>query len=274
MYGGMDSEERERVKAAFQTDPNISPVRILLATDAASEGIDLQNHCSRLIHYEIPWNPNRMEQRNGRIDRHGQKAKKVLDLPLRRQGLQRPGTEHASETTVGDLEADLEFLMRAVRKVEAIREDLGKVGPVIAEQVEEAMLGRRTRLDTRKAENEAEPIRKLLKFERDLEKQIEQLMDQLNETKRELRLTPRTSRRSSRSPWSSPVSRRSSRPRCAGIWPDPKRHACPVFHLPALSGSWALCAEGLTHPLHAARPAPSCSTTPWPRAGKMWSWST
>ena len=49
-------------------------MRILLATDAASEGIDLQNHCSRLFHYEIPWNPNRLEQRNGRIDRHGQRA--------------------------------------------------------------------------------------------------------------------------------------------------------------------------------------------------------
>jgi ERCC4-related helicase len=78
IHGGMNLEERERVKAAFQTDPAISPVRILLATDAASEGIDLQNHCCRLIHYEIPWNPNRMEQRNGRIDRHGQKAKEVL----------------------------------------------------------------------------------------------------------------------------------------------------------------------------------------------------
>ncbi len=54
------------------------PVRILLATDVASEGLDLQNFCSRLIHYEIPWNPNRMEQRNGRIDRHGQRADKIL----------------------------------------------------------------------------------------------------------------------------------------------------------------------------------------------------
>ena len=53
-------------------------MRILLATDAASEGIDLQNHCPRLIHYEIPWNPNRLEQRNGRIDRHGQQAAEVL----------------------------------------------------------------------------------------------------------------------------------------------------------------------------------------------------
>jgi superfamily II DNA/RNA helicase len=63
MFGGMASEDRERIKAAFQTDPRQSPVRILLATDAASEGIDLQNHCSRLIHYEIPWKARRVGRR-------------------------------------------------------------------------------------------------------------------------------------------------------------------------------------------------------------------
>src|SRR5205807_1530180 len=78
LFGGMDQDQRERIKAAFQANPVASPVRILLATDAASEGIDLQNHCARLIHYEIPWNPNRLEQRNGRIDRHGQRAPEVL----------------------------------------------------------------------------------------------------------------------------------------------------------------------------------------------------
>ena len=65
MYGGMDPKSREAVKAAFQAAPDSSPVRILLATDAASEGIDLQNHCSRLIHYEIPWNPNRWSSGTG-----------------------------------------------------------------------------------------------------------------------------------------------------------------------------------------------------------------
>ena len=164
----MDSKDRERIKAAFQTDPEQSPVRILLATDAASEGIDLQNHCSRLIHFEIPWNPNRLEQRNGRIDRHGQKSKKVLIHHFVGKGYNERESRLA-DTRVGDLEADLEFLMRAVRKVEAIREDLGKVGPVIAEQVEEAMLGRRSRLDTKKAEDDAEPVRSMFKFERDLD---------------------------------------------------------------------------------------------------------
>ena len=77
LVGGMDSDTREQVKAAFQASPEESPVRILLATDAASEGIDLQAHCWRLVHYEIPWNPNVLEQRNGRVDRHGQKSKTV-----------------------------------------------------------------------------------------------------------------------------------------------------------------------------------------------------
>jgi SNF2 family DNA or RNA helicase len=77
IYGGMPNDQREPIKAAFQTSPKESVVRILLATDAASEGVNLQKYCSRLIHFEIPWNPNRMEQRNGRVDRHGQKADEV-----------------------------------------------------------------------------------------------------------------------------------------------------------------------------------------------------
>ena len=46
LHGDVDPDDRETVKAAFQADPAVSPVRILLATDAASEGIDLQNHCT------------------------------------------------------------------------------------------------------------------------------------------------------------------------------------------------------------------------------------
>ena len=247
MYGGMDTKDRERIKAAFQTDPKNSPVRILLATDAASEGIDLQNHCCRMIHFEIPWNPNRLEQRNGRIDRHGQRAQRVLIHHFVGKGYN-DRERNSEETKVGDLEADLEFLMRAVRKVEAIREDLGKVGPVIAEQVEEAMLGRRTKLDTRKAETEVEPIRKLLKFERDLAKQIRQLLDRLNETRRDLRLDPENVQKVVEVALELAGQPKFVDARAAGLWPDPKRSKCPVFRLPVLSDAWALCAEGLAHP--------------------------
>ena len=96
----------------------------------------------------------------------------------------------ALDEVVQRLEADLEFLMRAALKIETIREDLGKVGPVIAAQVEEAMLGRRSRLDTTRAEHEAEPARRMLKFERKLREQMERLATQLHDTQRELNLTP------------------------------------------------------------------------------------
>src|SRR5262249_30170834 len=49
--------------------PKKHPVRILIATDAAREGLNLQTHCWNLFHFDVPWNPSRLEQRNGRIDR-------------------------------------------------------------------------------------------------------------------------------------------------------------------------------------------------------------
>lgn len=247
LYGGMTSDERERVKAAFQYDPVQSPVRILLATDAASEGIDLQNHCHRIVHYEIPWNPNRMEQRNGRVDRHGQKHD-VEIFHFVGKGFKAASDQGRAKP--GELEADLEFLMRAALKVNTIREDLGKVGPVIAEQVQEAMLGHRTELNTSRAETEAGSVRRTLKFERNLHQQVVRLKERLDESKRELHLSPEnvqavveTALKLTAKPALIPGE-------APGLWPDPtgKRKNCPVFDLPAFSGSWARCATGLTHP--------------------------
>jgi len=248
MYGGMLPDERERIKAAFQADPKLSEVRILLATDAASEGINLQNHCSRLIHYEIPWNPNRMEQRNGRLDRHGQRAPEVQVYHFVGKGY----AERAEKANVkpGSLVDDLEFLMRAAIKVNAIREDLGKVGSVIADQVEQAMLGRRSVLDTSDAESKAEPVRRMLRFERRLEEQIQKLHEQLRETRRELALTPENICavvQVGLALAGQPPLREATLP---GVWPDTegRRKTCPVFEMPALGGSWAECTKGLAHP--------------------------
>ncbi len=239
MYGGMDPEKREEVKAAFQTSPDISPVRILLATDAASEGLDFQNFCSRLIHYEIPWNPNRMEQRNGRVDRHGQKADKVLVFHFVGKGYKDRASRNFNGT-VSDMEADLEFLMRVAIKIETIREDLGKVGAVIAEQVEEAMRGQRTKLNTEKAEKEAEPIRKMLKFERDLRKQCEELKRLQAEARKELRLSPDNIRQV--------ISVGLSLAGQPALTPTKTDDGKQCYQLPPLKGSWAICAEGLADP--------------------------
>ncbi|MBD2465966.1 DEAD/DEAH box helicase [Oscillatoria sp. FACHB-1407] len=238
LYGGMNSDDREAVKAAFQAHPDVSPVRILLATDAASEGLDLQNFCSRLIHYEIPWNPNRMEQRNGRVDRHGQRSPEVKIYHFVGKDYQEQVTSGARP---GDLEGDLEFLMRAALKVNNIREDLGKVGPVIAAQVEEAMLGRRVTLDTSRAERESEPVRRMLKFERKVREQIEKLREQLHETRQNLRLTPDNIE----SVVQIGLELADQPPLIETEVEGLQRCA---FHLPQLKSSWAACAEGLEHP--------------------------
>ena len=69
IHGGMKREERRRVQDGFRNDPK---VQVLVATDAAGEGVNLQR-ANMMVNYDIPWNPNRIEQRFGRIHRIGQK---------------------------------------------------------------------------------------------------------------------------------------------------------------------------------------------------------
>lgn len=68
IHGGINRDSRRRIQESFRNNP---VVRILLATDAAGEGINLQR-ANLMVNYDIPWNPNRMEQRFGRIHRIGQ----------------------------------------------------------------------------------------------------------------------------------------------------------------------------------------------------------
>ena len=107
---GMDETSRENVKAAFN-DPG-SQVRVLVATDAASEGLNLHRTARYLLHFDCPWNPSRLEQRNGRLDRYGQ-ARDV--------------TVHHF---VSDTDPDLRFLDHVIRKADEIREDLGSVNEI------------------------------------------------------------------------------------------------------------------------------------------------
>jgi hypothetical protein len=110
---GMDEADRDLVKHAFN-DPAHS-VRILLATDAAAEGLNLQRTARYLLHFDCPWNPSKLEQRNGRVDRHGQ-ARDV--------------TVHHFVT---DQDQDLAFLAHVIRKADEIREDLGSANELFDE---------------------------------------------------------------------------------------------------------------------------------------------
>ena len=68
-HGPTPLDQREAIKLAFNEHPSKDPLRILLCNDAAREGLNLQPHCFNLFHFDVPWNPSRLEQRNGRIDR-------------------------------------------------------------------------------------------------------------------------------------------------------------------------------------------------------------
>jgi hypothetical protein len=68
IHGGVRREDRRRIQDAFRNDP---AVKVLVATDAAGEGVNLQR-ANLMVNYDLPWNPNRIEQRFGRIHRIGQ----------------------------------------------------------------------------------------------------------------------------------------------------------------------------------------------------------
>jgi ERCC4-related helicase len=130
--GGMSEDNRERLKAQFNADPDEEPLRILIATDAAREGVNLQNHCKHLIHFDIPWNPSKLEQRNGRIDRKLQRAPQVWCHYF--------VLEDRPEDRVMDV---------LVKKTEVIRQELGSLSPLVQRQVNAVL---EAGIDTDKAE--------------------------------------------------------------------------------------------------------------------------
>ena len=122
--GGMGDERREKLKAQFNADPEEEPLRILIATDAAREGVNLQNHCCHLIHFDIPWNPSKLEQRNGRIDRKLQRAPQVWCHYF--------VLEDRPEDRVMDV---------LVKKTEVIRKELGSLSPLVQRSVDKVLEG-------------------------------------------------------------------------------------------------------------------------------------
>jgi hypothetical protein len=121
-HGGMGDDARDEVQRAFNTPPASHPVRILIATDAAREGVNLQAHCADLFHIDIPWNPSRLEQRNGRIDRTLQPAEEVrchyFLYPERPED---------------------QVLEAVIRKVDVVQRELGSLGAVLLGQLEKTL---------------------------------------------------------------------------------------------------------------------------------------
>jgi superfamily II DNA or RNA helicase/DNA-binding transcriptional regulator YiaG len=117
--GLTSSARRKEIQRRFNADPAKDPLRILLATDAAREGLNFQGHCADLFHFDLPWNPGRIEQRNGRIDR---KLQPALDVRCHYFVLPQRIEDRVLEVLV--------------KKTETIKKELGSLSKVIDDDIE------------------------------------------------------------------------------------------------------------------------------------------
>lgn len=111
-HGTLDDRKQMDLVNSFGSES--SPIRVLLASDAASEGINLHYYCHRMIHFDLPWSLITLEQRNGRIDRFGQhetpEIRYLLTIP-----------DHP------DIAGDLRVLERLIEKEDTVHRNLGDV---------------------------------------------------------------------------------------------------------------------------------------------------
>ena len=222
-HGGMGDESRDEVQQSFNLPPDRHPVRILVATDAAREGVNLQAHCADLFHIDIPWNPARLEQRNGRIDRTLQ-----------------PSPEVRCHYFIYPDRAEDQILATVVRKVETVQRELGSLGAVVLGQLGTALENGITS-KTRKAVDNAGADARTSTVEAELETR----RNDLEAVRVEVERAGRQMERSRRSLEVDPESlhgvmeigmRLAGAP---GLAPDGETsdHR-PTFTLPELDGSW------------------------------------
>jgi len=182
IQGSTPTEDRELIKAQFNEDPSKEPIRILLATDAAGEGIDLQNHCSRLVCIDTPWNPARLEQRIGRIDRYGQREEPKVYL-------------FGPDATASTFNADADFMMRIARKVANIEHDLGSVNQIIGDEIQVHFTKRKPVKTKAKGIDANEEINKALAGGMELNARLTQLEQGYDESRAAMHLEPSNLRR-------------------------------------------------------------------------------
>lgn len=183
IQGSTPADKRELVREQFTAAPAKNQLRVLLATDAAGEGIDLQDHCHRLINLDIPFNPSRLEQRIGRIDRYGQR-----EVPLIFHFV--PDQHSATYA------ADLEFLGRIAKKVVLVARDLGSVNQVIAGEIQEHFAqAPATRMRKRAAVDGNLVINRALAGGLELNRRLTQLEQDFAASRARLHLDPANLRR-------------------------------------------------------------------------------
>ncbi|QBI56149.1 DISARM system SNF2-like helicase DrmD [Streptomonospora litoralis] len=231
IQGSTPLEEREDIRARFTRDPAEEPaddrVRVLVATDSAGEGIDLQTHCYRLVNYDVPFNPSRLEQRIGRIDRYGQRHT--------------PQIYHfAPDSDSQTYAADLDFLRRIAEKVGSVAQDLGSVNQVIDQEVQQhfspARSAGRSRPDA--AESGETIITRALAGGRELNRRLTELSRTYEDRKAQMHLTPDNARRVVDT-----ALQLTAQPPLQEIGDE--RTDAPVFRIPAVGPAWQPALQGL-----------------------------
>jgi superfamily II DNA or RNA helicase len=182
IQGATPADEREYIRSQFTADPTKEPVRVLLATDAAGEGIDLQTYCHRLVNFDIPFNPSRLEQRIGRIDRYGQ--------------AEEPQVFHfVPVATSSTYSADLSFMERIARKIAQVEYDLGSANQVVGEEIQ-GHFGKRTPAKAKpKGVDTNEVINSALAGGMELNARLTQLEQRYRVSRGEMHLDPANLRR-------------------------------------------------------------------------------
>lgn len=139
LHGGLSDVEQQEIVDGFKLET--SPIRVLVTGDVASEGVNLHAQCHHLIHYDIPWSLIRIEQRNGRIDRYGQRRPPVISSLV-------------LEPSDPDFSGDLRVLSRLLEKENEAHTALGDVASLMGkhsvseeESAIRDVLARRTDLD-------------------------------------------------------------------------------------------------------------------------------
>ncbi|MEU7104991.1 DISARM system SNF2-like helicase DrmD [Streptomyces sp. NPDC046215] len=227
IQGSTPVEQRERIRARFTESPDKHPVRVLLATDSAGEGIDLQVHCHRLVNFDIPFNPSRLEQRIGRIDRYGQ--------------TKNPEIYHfMPEATSSTYGADLAFMGIIAKKVGTATQDLGKINPIIDADVQEhfSPAGPARKPRPTAPDDGDEIMNGALAGSIELNRQLTELTQTYDAHKAAMHLTPANARRAVDTALAL-----DAQPPLAMLGDD--RTDAQVFEVPNLGRSWQMALRGL-----------------------------